>query len=56
MNYLFEGRHVLAQGIFVGARHQAIMSVQRPCTQPELRIRIHRIHMFLSLPDPDPDP
>jgi len=29
---LFEGRHVLAQRIFVGARHQAIMSVQRPCT------------------------
>jgi hypothetical protein len=21
-----------------------------------LRIRIHRIHMFLGLPDPDPDP
>ncbi len=23
---------------------------------PVLRIRIHRIHMFLGLPDPDPDP
>ncbi len=22
--------------------------------QPVLRIRIHRIHMFLGLPDPDP--
>ncbi len=21
-----------------------------------LRIRIHRVHMFLGLPDPDPDP
>ncbi len=24
--------------------------------KPVLRIRIHRIHMFLGLPDPDPDP
>jgi hypothetical protein len=24
--------------------------------QAVLRIRIHRIHMFLGLPDPDPDP
>ncbi len=25
-------------------------------SEPVLRIRIHRIHMFLGLPDPDPDP
>jgi hypothetical protein len=24
--------------------------------EPVLRIRIHRIHMFLGLPDPDQDP
>jgi hypothetical protein len=27
-----------------------------PTLYPVLRIRIHRIHMFLGLPDPDPDP
>ena len=25
-------------------------------TDPGIRIRIHRIHMFLGLLDPDPDP
>jgi hypothetical protein len=25
-----------------------------PATKPVLRIRIHRIHVFLGLPDPDP--
>ncbi len=29
---------------------------QVPVFLPVLRIRIHRIHMFLGLLDPDPDP
>jgi hypothetical protein len=38
----------------VGEDHQQHLTMKKQVLLTVLRIRIHRIHMFLGLPDPDP--
>ncbi len=47
------------RGTFYRLGHQCLVihkswHSNEHCYQPVFRIRIHRIHMFLGLPDPDP--
>ena len=46
---------MVAEEVFVNCYNSN--PIKETCINPPvLRIRIHRIHMLLGLPDPDPDP